>query len=209
MSNETDNSCGRAELLREYAFDELAPSDKAAFRYHLESCDECSLELDRLRLTTAALRVIPDREIPQRIAFVSESVRKVSWLAAFWNSGARLGFASACVLAVAIVVFAFHQPAPTQTVAQSGIPADDVSKQVNEAVARAVAQVRLEVKAEDARTLQAALETADRKHEQEHRALMVAMDENMTNLQKRLNTFTVLASTDMGRSDMGRTAGGQ
>jgi len=39
---------------------------------HLAACGDCALELDQLRLTTAALRTLPDREIPQRIAFVSD-----------------------------------------------------------------------------------------------------------------------------------------
>ena len=38
------------------------------------ACGDCALELDQLRLTTAALRTLPDREIPQRIAFVSDQV---------------------------------------------------------------------------------------------------------------------------------------
>ena len=202
MSIDSNQSCGRADLLREYAFDELAAPERGTLEQHLAACDECSLELDRLRLTVAALRVIPEREIPRRIAFVSDSPARKNWLAAFCNSGARLGFASACVLSIAMVTLAFHRPAEAPAVAQVSPAATGLSKQqIDEAISQAVAQVRGEVKAEDARTLQVALETIEKKNEQERRALLVAMDENMTMLRKRLNTYAI--------ADMIGPAGGQ
>ena len=97
-----------------------------------------------LRLTTAALRTLPDREIPQRIAFVSDKVFEPSPFRRFF--GARLGFASACVLAAALVVSAWHfsdayRPAEVQTVVHT---ASVSPQQINDAVAKAVAQVRTE-----------------------------------------------------------------
>lgn len=202
MSTDSNQACGRADLLREYAFDELTAAERGALEQHLAGCDECSLELDRLRLTVAALRVVPDREIPRRIAFVSDSPGRRNWLEAFWSSGARLGFASACVLSVAMVTLAFHRPAELRAMAQVSPAAAGLSKQqVDAAIAQAVAQVRSEVKAEDARNLQVALETIQKKNEQERRALLVAMDEDMTLLRKRLNTYAI--------ADMVSPAGGQ
>src|ERR1035438_8504598 len=100
--------CERAEALRDYAFDELPQDERRAMEQHLSACGACAMELDQLRLTAAALRTLPDREIPQRIAFVSDRVFEPSAWRRFWNSGARLGFASACLLAVALVVSAWH-----------------------------------------------------------------------------------------------------
>jgi anti-sigma factor RsiW len=162
------STCDRAEALRDYAFDELPAGERPEMEQHIAVCGACAAELDQLRVTTAVLRVLPDREIPQRIAFVSDKVFQPSALSrffgGFWNSAARLGFASACVLAVALVVSAYHRPAPA-----------DVSKQINDAVAQAVARIRQE----DAQML-AASET---KHDREHRILMEAVDV----LQERRN----------------------
>jgi hypothetical protein len=197
MSNNAPSPCARAEALRDYAYDELAGDDRRAIEQHLTACAECALELDRLRITTAALRTLPDREIPRRIAFVSDRVFAPSalstWFGRFWNSGPRLGFASACVLAAALVIFAYHRPASeVRTVVQtaSAPSAADVSKQVNEAVAKAIAQVRME----DAKMTEAALALSDKKHEEEHRALLVAVGENMAVMQKRLNTWTIASN---------------
>ena len=111
------STCTEAEALRDYAFDEMAAADRPSMEQHLATCADCAAELDQLRLTTAALRILPDREIPQRIAFVSDKVFHPSPVArffgGFWNSAARLGFASPCVLAVALMVVRLASgPAP-------------------------------------------------------------------------------------------------
>src|ERR1700693_446222 len=116
------STCDRAEALRDYAFDEMAGGELRSMEQHIAACSNCAAELDRLRLTTGALRMLPDREIPQRIAFVSDKLFHPSPVArfflGFWNSAARLGFASAIVLAVALIVSAYHRPAPVQIVSQ-------------------------------------------------------------------------------------------
>jgi hypothetical protein len=198
------------EALRDYAVGEIEADRQPALEQHLAVCGDCTLELDRLRLTTASLHALPDREVPQRIAFVSDKVFEPSpvsrWFAGFWNSAARLGFASACVLAMALVVFAYHRPAAdTSAVVQTANV--DFSKQVNEAVAKAVAQVR----AEDARMVQqtaeqmtkAAIESANLKYEKEYQARMVAVEESFTVLQKRLSS-SLMASNDMRDAGAGQ-----
>jgi hypothetical protein len=192
------STCDRAEALRDYAFDELPAVEARGMEQHLQTCEACAAELERLQITTAALRSVPDREIPQRIAFVSDKVFAPSaaarFFSGFWNSTARLGFASACVLGTALIISAYHRtpPAEVRTVVQTA----DVSKQVDEAIAKAVARVRDQVHQEDARVTQAALDAADAKHEREHRALLDAVQV----LQNRLNTNTLLASAEAGPS---------
>src|SRR5579871_2035386 len=160
-----------SEALRDYAVGELAEDQKPALEEHLAVCGECVDELDQLRVTTAALRMLPDREIPQRISFVSDKVFEPSAVSrvwgGFWNSAARLGFASACILGGALVVSAYHRPTEVRTVVQAANV--DVSRQVNEAVTKAVAQVQ----AEDARTIEA----MDRKYQREYQTRMVAVEE--------------------------------
>jgi hypothetical protein len=152
---------------------------------HIAMCGDCAAELDQLRVTTAVLRVLPDREIPQRIAFVSDKVFQPSALSrffgGFWNSAARLGFASACVLSAALIVAAYHRPAPVvaQREVRTVVQTADVSKQIDAAVAQAIAKIR----EEDARMLTA----SDTKHDKEHLALLEAVDV----LQDRLNFGTV------------------
>jgi anti-sigma factor RsiW len=109
-------SCSPFDL-RDYFLQELAdPQQRRQVESHVATCRACHEELDRLRLTEAALFSLREEEIPQRIAFVSDKVFEPSpmrrWLAGLWNSSARLGFASAAMLSVALVVFAATRPAP-------------------------------------------------------------------------------------------------
>jgi anti-sigma factor RsiW len=192
-------TCERLEELRDYAMGELGVAEREAMERHVATCGDCAAELTSLQLTTATLRSgLPDREMPQRIAFVSDKVFAPGWFSQFWNSAARLGFASACVLAAAVVFSVVERPAApvtTASVVQAGVSKADMDLAVNAAVTKAVAQVR----AQDQKATAEILAAADEKHEREHRALMVAMDENMTVLQKRLSTYTMLASNDEAR----------
>jgi hypothetical protein len=201
----TESGCGR-EQLRDYAFDELAGAPRSAMERHVAECPKCAAELAQLQLTTAALRVLPDREIPQRIAFVSDKVFEPSpvarFFSPFWNSGARLGLVSACVIAAALFANAWRRPVEIRTETKTVVPADfskEIDARINKAVSAAVARVH----EEDAQVLKAAIESADRKSEQRRRALMVAMSEEMNTLQKRLGVYTEYA---MGATE--RPAGG-
>jgi anti-sigma factor RsiW len=113
-------SCSPFDL-RDYFLKELADPQQRQVESHVKTCPACREELDRLRLTEAALFSLRDEEIPQRIAFVSDPVFELSpwrrgW-AAFWGSAARLGFASAAMLSAALIVFAVTRQAPVTQVA--------------------------------------------------------------------------------------------
>jgi len=199
------STCDRSEELHDYAFDELPAAARGAIEHHISGCPECAAELDGLRLTTAALRILPDREIPQRIAFVSDKVFEPSatarWFSGFWNSASKVGFASACILAAGLIVSsALGRSKPGLPAPPKVDIAAQIHEQVGDAVTSAVAQVRIE----DARIAQAALQEADRKHDAEHHAMMVAMGENLELLQKRYNTATMLASSDASRTGVGQ-----
>ena len=183
-------TCGKAEALRDYAFDELSATERPEMERHVSACTDCAAELDQLRLTTAALRVLPDVEIPQRIAFVSDKVFEPSPIARFLRS-AWAGLASAGLMAAALIFTVLHQPAPqVRTIIQSA-SGTDVSKQIDEAVSRAVQQVRTE----DAELTKAALAEAETRHQREHRVLMVEMEQSLEYIQKRLGTITSLTSS--------------
>lgn len=201
MSTEENSACEQSHLIPDYAFDELAPADRRGIELHLRECAACAGELDQLRLTTAALRVLPDQEVPRRIAFVSDAPAGGSgWLSGFWNSAARLGFASACVLAAGLSFAAAHrQPvvaAPTAAVSDVAI-----QQAVNKAVASAVDEAH----AEDLRMTKAALDAVDKKYELKQRDLMVAMQETMRNVGKQLDLSRVYAmSYDTPRMGAGQ-----
>jgi len=195
-----DSGCDR-EQLRDFAFDELAAPARAEMERHLAGCAACAAELAELQLTTAALRVLPDREIPQRIAFVSDKVFQpspvVRFFSSFWNSGAQLAFASSCLIAVAIVFSAYRRPAEIQSqphsVVNAALTRDELSREMDARINKAVSDAVARVHEEDARVTKAALESADRKAEQQRRELMVAWGEQMNTLQKRLGVLTEYA----------------
>jgi anti-sigma factor RsiW len=134
-------SCSPFDL-RDYFFGELSEEDRQQVDLHSRSCVTCREELNRLRSTQAVLLAVADEEIPQRIGFVSDRVyepsRLLRWWRGFWGSAPRLGFASAAMLAAAIIFSAAHRPAPAAVdVAKLQM---DFSRQMNEAVERAVAE---------------------------------------------------------------------
>jgi len=196
-------ACDRAEVLRDYAFDELPAEERRAFEQHLATCGDCALELDQWRLTTAALRMLPDREIPQRIAFISDRVFEPSLWRRFWNSGSRVAFASACVLAIAMVISAWHlstvyRPAEPPTVVQTApVPQD----QIDAAVTRAVAKIR----SEEAQMIQAAVQASEQKQDAQYRNQIIGMQESFDRLRKRLTlNYASMASSDLTGSGVGQ-----
>ena len=137
--------------LKDYFLKELPTPQAAQMEEHIHTCPDCREELDRLRLTEAALFSLRDEEIPQRIAFVSDKIFEPSPLrrlwTAFWGSSGRLGFASAAMLSAALVLLAFHKPAPAlvpgPTVIErvtAGPTQEQIQKQIDAAVAKAIDQ---------------------------------------------------------------------
>ena len=143
-------SCSPFDL-RDYFLKELPESEQRQVEAHVRNCQPCLEELDRLRLTEAALFALREEEIPQRIGFVSDPVFEPSpwrrWWAALWGSTARLAFASAAVLSIAILVAALRpveqqiavRPGPPQIV--KAVSDTEIQSRIDIAVAKAVAQV--------------------------------------------------------------------
>ncbi len=100
------------DVLKDYLLGELPGPDCLTVEAHVRQCPTCGEELERLRSAQAALRSVPDVEMPRRIAFVSDQVFELGWWQRLWNSAPRLGFVSAMVLAAAILVHGLTRPAP-------------------------------------------------------------------------------------------------
>jgi N-acetyl-beta-hexosaminidase len=110
-------TCSAVDL-KAYFLGELAQAEKTSVDDHVRACQGCREELDQLRLTQTALMSLEEEEIPQRIAFVSDKVFEPRWWQTIWRSGPVMGFASAAMLAVAILAHGYIRPvaasAPTQ-----------------------------------------------------------------------------------------------
>jgi len=140
-------SCSPFDL-KDFFLQELPDTARRQVEAHVKTCSSCRDEMDRLRLTEAALFALRDEEIPQRIAFVSDPVFERSpwrrWFDGFWGSAARLGFASATMLSTAILVFALTRPAPVPVInvpppVVATVSNADVQRQIQAAVDQAVA----------------------------------------------------------------------
>ena len=110
-------SCSQYDL-KAYFLGEPDAAGRGAVEEHLKACTACREELDRLRLTGAALASVPNEEMPHRIAFVSDKIFEPRGWARFWGSAPRLGFASAAMLSVAIIVHGFVSTAQSRKTAE-------------------------------------------------------------------------------------------
>jgi anti-sigma factor RsiW len=195
-------SCSPFDL-KDYYFGELSEADRTAVSAHLEDCPACREEVDRLRLTEAALHSVREEEPPRRIAFVSDRVFEPRWWQTLWNSAPRLGFASASLLAAAILIHAFVlRPVPVAqrpilaTVSHEIIDARvnaEVARRVDAAVRSAVAESEARQNAKSVQALNAMRQDL----EFQRRADRVAFEETMTLMQKRYN-MVLVASNEIG-----------
>ena len=196
-------SCSPFDL-RDYFLKELPDSEQRQVEAHVGNCQPCIEELDRLRLTEAAVFALREEEIPQRIAFVSDQVFEPSpwrrWWAALWGSTARLAFASAAMLSIAILVAALR-PVGQIAVLRPGAPPvvqavsdTEIQSRIDTAVAKAVAQV-------DARQTEKTKQLVADLEGTRQRLLWAASEFDL--YQKRAKTVQVLASYGPPRADNG------
>jgi anti-sigma factor RsiW len=141
-------SCSPFDL-RDYCLKELPDPERKQVEAHIRTCGACRHEMERWRLTEAALASLREEEIPQRIAFVSDKIFepagwKRAW-SALWGSSARLGFVSAAMISAALVVFAVspksagQRPAPYGAPGAEALTPQQVQMQIDRAVEKAMA----------------------------------------------------------------------
>ena len=183
-------SCSPFDL-RDYLFDELADEERRQVDQHVRNCGGCHEELERLRITQTTLLALREEEVPQRIGFVSDKVFEPSpvrrvWQA-FWGSSARLGFASAAMLSVALMFFTFFRQAPAvaSSLDTSRIEAQ-VAARVNAAVEKAVAESEAR-QADKTAGLLAAAEHRFERQRQADQLDMLNVKQSLDVLQKHYN----------------------
>jgi anti-sigma factor RsiW len=176
-------SCSPFDL-KDYFFGELANQERHAVEQHVAACAGCRDELDALGVTRSALLSVPDEEPLRRIAFVSDKVFEPRWWQKLW-AAPQLGFASACIIAAAIVFHALQSPVTAQAppavaqVDRSRIDAE-VAKQVDAAVQNAVAASEARQAAHLADVVNARLKQSRR----EHRLELLAVQDYLVRMQK-------------------------
>ena len=157
-------NCSSVDL-KAYFLGEVARAEKSSVEDHVRACQSCREELDRLKLTESALCSLEDEELPQRIAFVSDKVFEPSWYQTIWRSGPAMGFASAVLLAAAILVHGFSVNGVARPVAVA-TPAPIVNTaQVEQRIEQQV-KARLDaVEAKNAQQMAAMLDAAEKRFE--------------------------------------------
>jgi len=177
--------------LKAYALGESSDEERRQVGDHLASCSSCSEEVERLRITEAALLSVADEEIPQRIAFVSDKVFEPSWWQRFWWSGPALGFAGATMLAVAIVVHALvpstAEPPALDTAAVEQMVAQAIARRVDVAVTQAVTASEARQAEENDRLLKQVRSD----FEMERQAYLVAVEEAFDVMERRERVLTL------------------
>jgi len=196
-------SCSPFDL-RDYFLKELPESEQRQVEAHVRNCQPCFEELDRLRVTEAALFALREEEIPQRIGFVSDKIFEPSpwrrWWAALWGSTARLAFASAAMLSIAILVAALRpagqialRPGAPPAV-KASISDTEIQSRIDTAVSKAVAQV-------DARQTEKTKQLVADLEGTRQRLLWAASEFDL--YQKRAKTVQLLANYGPPRADNG------
>jgi hypothetical protein len=197
-------NCSPIEL-KDYIFEELSAERRAEVDAHLAACPRCREEMDRLRMTQTALASMREEELPRRIAFVSDKVFEPKWWQVVWNSGPRLGFASALLLAAAIFAHGILSrpaavPQPAAQTVNAGFDQAAFDARVAEEVSRklpgAVEQI---VRQHDDKILKHVSEV-EKRMDLERRADLTTYQENVSYLKKVLDYNTKeLARVEGGR----------
>jgi anti-sigma factor RsiW len=187
--------------LKEYALGEASREDAARIESHVPQCDGCREELARLQLTHTTLLALRDEELPRRIAFVSDKVFEPGWFQRLWNSGPRLGFLAAALLAFAILVHGFAIRPATSPAAVAAIDtqaieqriAREVSARLDAAVQTAVTEAVADSEARQQKKTAELLQAAERRTELDRRATIEAFTEQTRLLQKQVSSMYITA----------------
>lgn len=180
--------------LKAYYLQEVGPKEKSDCEAHLAHCESCRLELDQLRLIHSALLAVPGEEIPRRIAFVSDRVFEPKWWQTIWRSGPAMGFASAALLASAILFHGANRPVPAVTAAAAPAVQQITDEQIEAKIHTAVIKAVAEARAADQQKTTQMLAAASRKFEGLRQDLVAAQQSNRL-YQQQMGRMMVAANT--------------
>jgi anti-sigma factor RsiW len=171
--------------LKAYVVGEATREERASVEDHVRGCQSCRDELDRLNLTRSMLASLEDEEIPRRIAFVSDRVFEPRWWQTIWHSGPVMGFASAALLAAAILVHGFAvRPAVP------GVDQAQIEQRVNVAVTKAVSAAQAKQSAEFAKVLNA----TETRYETQRKSDLATVQQAAEYYEKQIGRFVVASN---------------
>jgi len=163
------------EVLKDYVFGELDAAGRRAVEAAVAADAALREELARLQLTQSALFSLRDEELPRRIAFVSDKVFEPKWWQVWLNSGPRLGFASAALLAGAIVFHGAVHPRPVMAPVAS-LDQAKFEQRIAEEVARALPAALQKAEQQHRTQLASALKEAEGKYQRMRQDDQMAME---------------------------------
>jgi anti-sigma factor RsiW len=191
-------SCTTVDV-KAYFLGELAASEKASLEGHVRACQSCREELERLNLMQTALLSLEDEEVPQRISFVSDKVFEPRWWQTMWRSGPTMGFASALMLAAAILVHAYSrpvvQPATGATVDTAQIE-QRIQREVNARVDAAVAKAVSQTEARQTQQIAKVLDAAEKRIESQRRSDMAVVQQAARYYEQQTARLMVAVNND-------------
>ncbi len=186
-----------SEDLKAYFLGELSSRDKAPVEDHVRGCQSCSEELERLKLTHTALLALEEEEIPRRISFVSDKVFEPRWYETIWRSGPAMGFASAVILAAAILVhgftvqgFARPAAAVTPTVDTAQIE-QRIEREVNARVEAVVAKSVNDAQAKQATEFAKVLDATEKRFETRRQADLATVQQAAKYYEQKMSRWEI------------------
>ena len=174
--------------LKAYVVGEVTRPEQAAVEDHVRGCQSCRDELDRLTLMRSTLASLQDEDIPRRIAFVSDQVFEPRWWQTIWHSGPVMGFASAVLLAVAVLAHGFAR----SPVVDSAQIEKQIESRVNARVEAAVNQAQAKQAAQFAQLLNA----TETRFEAQRRADLASFQQVDEYRQKQMSRLLVASNEE-------------
>jgi hypothetical protein len=186
------------EDLKAYFLGELALRDKTALEDHVRGCGSCSEELERLKLTHTALLALEEEEVPRRISFVSDKVFEPRWYQTIWRSGPAMGFASAVILAAAILVHGFTVQGFARPVAAPATPSVDtaqieqrIEREVNARLDAVVAKSVSDAQAKQATEFARVLDATERRFESRRQADLATVQQAAKYYEQKMSRWEI------------------
>jgi anti-sigma factor RsiW len=177
--------------LKAYVVGEVSRQQQGAVENHVRGCQGCREELDRLNLTRSLLASLEDEEIPRRIAFVSDGVFEPRWWQTMWRSGPAMGFASAALLAVAILVHGFERT--------PGVDTAQIEKQVESRVGARVQAAVNAAQAKQSAEFAKVLNATETRYETQRKSDLATVQQAAEYYEKQMARFEVASNQGSGQ----------
>ena len=154
-----------------------------------------------MNLTRSALATLEDEEIPRRISFVSDRVFEPRWWQTMWHSGPAMGFASAALVAAAILAHGFARPVVLATGSQVDTAQIErrveaqVNAQVNAKLDAAVVKAVSEAQAKQSAEFAKVLNATETRFETQRQSDLATVQQAADYYRKQMAQFLVASNT--------------